>query len=368
MDLKLSPAEQALQDGLRQWLEANHGLDVLLERTRSAQSRDMAIWRGLVGGGWIARAMPRRDDLQQSAIDAAIIAEQFGQFLVVEPFFRSAYLAANLILECIEPVAGDGLLGQIARGERRFAAGLYEPDGRFWLSSVKTSAVESGNGWRLTGRKSLVMDGADADRILVTAKTPDGATGLFLVSGDAAGMTRTLFHTIDDFAAADIELADVEAIPVALGADVPAAIQTAVDRSIVALGAEVVGASQAAIDETAAYAGKREQFGRPIASFQVIAHRLARMFIELEGLRGGLIEALSNATASAGDRALAASGLKVLVGDAGRYVVNQGIQVHGGVGTIDEYKVSHCFKRVFALETLYGNGDFHLERYAGAMA
>lgn len=367
MDLKLSPDEQALQDGLRAWLEANHGFDRLLDRTHSAQARDAAIWQGLVEGGWIARALPRRDDLQQSAIDAAIIAEEFGRFLVVEPFFRSAYLAANVILECAEPVAGDELLGQIARGERRFACGLYEPDGRFWLSAVKTRAVEQGNAWRLTGRKSVVMDGADADRLLVTATTADGSTGLFLVTGDAAGMTRTLFHTIDDFAAADIALDDVEAVAVALGDDVPAAIQAAVDRAITALGAEVIGASQAAIDETAAYAGRREQFGRPIANFQVIAHRLARMFIELEGLRGGLVEALSSATASAEERARAASGLKVLVGDAGRFVVNQGIQVHGGVGTVDEYKVSHCFKRVFALETLYGNGDFHLERYAGAM-
>ena len=367
MDLKLSSAEQQLQGDLRSWLEVNYAFDALLVRTHGAQSRDTALWQGLVDSGWIARALPRRDDLQQSTIDAAIIAEEFGRSLVVEPFFRSAYLAANVILECAEPDAGDELLGQIARGERRFACGLYEPDGRFWLSAIKTRAVEQGNSWRLSGRKAMVMDGADADRILVTARTPDGATGLFLLTGDAAGMTRTLFRTIDDFAAADIEIDGVEAIPVAIGTDVPAAIQAAVDRAITALGAEVIGASQAAIDETAAYAGKREQFGRPIATFQVIAHRLARMFIELEGLRGGLVEALSVATAPPEERALAAAGLKVLVGDSGRFVVNQGIQVHGGVGTVDEYKVSHCFKRVFALETLYGNGDFHLERYAGAM-
>lgn len=367
MDLKLSPEEAALQSGLRAWLDAHYDFEALLKRTRSAQTRDPKLWQGLVDGGWIARALPRRDDVQQSAIDASIVAEEFGRALVVEPFLRSAYLAANLIAELASGTEGDRLLAGIGSGEYRFAAALYEPDGRFRLDRIAARAAGSGMEWRLTGRKAMVMDGADADHILVSATTDDGATGLFLISGDAPGMTRTLFRSIDDFAAADIDLDRVEAVPLAIGADVPGAIQAAVDRTITALGAEAVGAAQAALDETAAYAGRRHQFGRPIASFQVIAHRLARMFIELEGLRGGVIEALSNATASAEDRAMAAAGLKVLIGENGRYVVNQGIQVHGGVGTVNEYKVSHAFKRVFAIETLFGNGDFHLERYAEAM-
>jgi alkylation response protein AidB-like acyl-CoA dehydrogenase len=367
MDLKLSPAEAELQSGLRAWLEANYDFDAHLARTASAQTRDPRLWQGLVEGGWIARALPRRDD-QQSAIDASIVAEEFGRALVVEPFLRSAYLAASLIVETVNRDEADQLLARIGSGENRFAAALYEPDSRFRLDWIEAQATQSGGTWRLTGRKAMVMDGADADRILVSAKTADGAIGLFLVTGDAVGMTRTRFRSIDDFAAADIELDGVEAVPVAIGADVPGAIEAAVDRTIVVLGAEAVGAAQAAIDETAAYTGKREQFGRAIASFQVVAHRLSRMFIELEGLRGGVIEALSNAGASAGERAMAAAGLKVLIGDNGRFVVNQGIQLHGGVGTVNEYKVSHAFKRVFAIETLFGNGDFHLERYARAMA
>lgn len=368
MDLKLSPAEAELQSGLRAWLDANFTFDALLERTASAQTRDPALWQGLIDGGWIARALPRRAAIQQSAIDASIVAEEFGRALVVEPFLRSAYLAASLIVESVNGAEADQLLARIGSGENRFAAALYEPDGRFWLNRIATRAVESGNGWRLTGRKAMVMDGADADRILVSAATDGGSIGLFLVTGDAPGLKRTLFRSIDDFAAADIELDDVEAVPVAMGADVPIAIQSAVDRTIVVLGAEAVGAAQTAIDETAAYAGKREQFGRPIASFQVVAHRLARMFIELEGLRGSVIEALSNAAAGTEERAMAAAGLKVMISENGRYVVNQGIQIHGGIGTVNDYKVSHAFKRVFAIETLFGNGDFHLERYAQAMA
>jgi alkylation response protein AidB-like acyl-CoA dehydrogenase len=368
VDLKLSPVEAALQSGLRAWLDANYDFPALLKRTRSGQSRDVALWKGLVDGGWIARALPRRDDVQQSAIDASIVAEEFGRALVVEPFLRSAYLAASLIVESVSGAEADALLAKIGRGEIRFAVGLYEPDGRFWLNRVRTKAVESGKGWRLTGRKAMVMDGADADRILISATIEDGSMGLFLVTGDSPGMQRTLFHSIDDFAATDIELDAVEAVSVSIGADVPRAIQAAVDRTIVTLGAEAVGAAQAAIDETAAYAGKREQFGRTIASFQVVAHRLARMFIELEGLRGSVVEALSNATGSAEERAMAAAGIKVMIGENGRFVVNQGIQLHGGVGTVEEYKVSHAFKRVFAIETLFGNGDFHLERYAKAMA
>lgn len=367
MDLKLSAEETALQEGLRSWLDANHDFAAVLARTASAQSREPRLWQALVDGGWIRRALPRRGDLQQATIDAAIIAEEFGRSLVVEPFLRSAYLAACLILETVDPSEGDALIASIGSGERRFAVALYEPDGRFWLDRVGTEAIERDGRFRLTGRKAMVFDGADADHLLVTARTADGTLGLFLVAGDAAAMKRTRFHTIDDFDAADITFAGCEAVPVAIGPQVGAAVQAAVDRTITVLGAEAIGAAAAAIDETAAYAAKREQFGRPIAGFQVIAHRLARMFIELEGLRGGLIEALANATGTAGERAQAAAGLKVLIGDNGRFVVNQGIQVHGGVGTINEFKVSHCFKRVFAIETLFGNGDFHLERYSRAM-
>lgn len=367
MDLKLSPAELDLRDSLRQWLEANYTFDTHLARTALNSARDEHIWQSLVGKGWVSRALPRRNALEQSVIDASIIAEEFGRAVVVEPFFRSGFLAANVLFEAAEPAAADELIERIGSGADRFACALYEPQGRFRLDVVDTRAIEAGNGWRLSGRKALVLDGADADRLLVSARTSDGAMGLFLVQGDADGVTRTRFHTIDDFTAADIVFEDAEAIPVALGTGVASAVSAGIDRSIVALGAETAGAAQAAIDETAAYAGKREQFGRPIAQFQVIAHRLARMFIELEALRGGVVEALANVTADVKARALAASGLKVLVGESGRFVVNQGIQVHGGVGTINEYKVSHCFKRVFALEALYGNADFHLARYADTM-
>lgn len=364
MDLKLSDRELELRDGLRGWLEANYNFDAHLARTASAKSRDDALWRPMVDRGWIARALPRRDAIEQSAIDAAIIAEEFGRAVVVEPFFRSAFLTANVVFEAAEPAVADDILARIAKGEARFAAALYEPEGRFRPDTIAATAKQAEGGWRISGRKALVMDGAHADSIVVSARSDDGTAGLFLVTGDAAGLSRTGYHTIDDFAATDLVFEEVEADLIALGAGVEDAIAAGIDRSITALGAEATGAAQAALDETAGYAGKREQFGRPIAQFQVIAHRLARMFIELEGLRGGVIEALANASADPRERALAASALKVLVADRGRYVVNQGIQVHGGVGTINEYKVSHCFKRMFALETLYGNGDYHLARYA----
>jgi alkylation response protein AidB-like acyl-CoA dehydrogenase len=367
MDMKLSDAEAKLQSDLRAWLEAHYDFDAVLARTGSAQSRDAAIWQGLVDGGWIARALPRREDLQQSAIDASIVAEEFGRALVIEPFFRSNFLAANLLLEALPASEGDKAIAAIGQGEHRYACAFYEADGRFWLDQVETRADRQ-SGWRITGRKAMVLDGADADRILLTARTAEGSIGLFEIAGDAAGLKRTRFHTIDDFAAADITLEGVEAHALVLADDAIAMVQSAVDRTITALGAESVGAASAAIDETAAYTGKRVQFGRPLSGFQVVAHRLARMFTELEGLRGGVIEALSNAAESAGDRAQAAAGLKFLIGENGRFVVNQGVQLHGGNGTIHEYKISHCFKRVFATDILFGNGDFHLERYARAMS
>lgn len=367
MDLRLSPTEAALQRDLDAWLLANFDFARLLQRLRTTASRDPEIWSALVSSGWIARALPRRDDIQQSVIDAAIIAESFGRAMVVEPFFRSGFVAANLLLEVAPVAEGDTLLAAIAEDRARFACALYEPEGRHRLDHVATTAAQIGEAWRLSGRKGMVLDGLDADHLLVTARGSQGV-GLFLVRSGAEGLHRQGFHTADDFSAADIRLIDTPAELLAMGDDVPGAIERAVDRAIVTLGADVVGAASAALDETARYAGERKQFKRTISSFQVVSHRLARMFVELEVLRGGLNHALSVADGSAGERAMAAAGLKHLIGESGRYVANQGVQLHGGVGTVHEFKVSHCFKRILVGDTLFGNGDHHLDRYAGMLA
>lgn len=366
MDLKLSHDELSLKQRLASWLASNYSFATHLERTSRPESRDETIWTGLVQNGFIERALPRRGELQRSLADASLVAEEFGRGLVTEPFLRSSFPAAQVIFEVAEESEGDALLDEIRTGTHRFACAFYEPRTRFSLTPAETIAEERGNGWRLTGRKAMVMDGADADRLLVTARLPSGETGLFVMAGDDAA-ARARFHTIDDFSAADIDFHESSAVLLGSGAAVRAGIERGVDRAITALGAEVIGASSEAIEETARYAGERVQFGQPIAKFQVVAHRLARMFIELEALRGGLFEALANVGGDPNEEALAAAGLKVLMAQNGRFVVNQGIQLHGGVGVMNNYKVSHCFKRVFALETLFGNADYHLDRYARLM-
>lgn len=365
MDLRLSPTEAALASELDAWLSIEFDFDRLLKRLKTPASRDTEIWRALVSAGWIARALPRRDALQQSVIDAAIIAEAFGRAMIVEPFFRSGFVAANLLLEAAPADQADALIAAIAQDQARFACALYEPEGRHRLDHVATTAKPSREGWALTGRKGMVLDGADADHLLVTARTPQGL-GLFLVRG-VEGQHRQAFHTADDFSAADIRFTDAPASLLAVGEVVQAAVERGVDRAIVALGADVVGAASAALDETARYAGERKQFKRTISSFQVVSHRLARMFVELEVLRGGLNHALSTADGTAAERAMAASGLKHLIGESGRFVANQGVQLHGGVGTVHEFKVSHCFKRIMVGDILFGNGEHHLDRYAGML-
>jgi alkylation response protein AidB-like acyl-CoA dehydrogenase len=368
MDLKLSASEVQLRDALAACLAGYYDFPAHLERTATAASRDDKLWARLVEGDFIARALPRAGELQQSLNNAAIVAEEFGRAVVVEPFFRSSFLAAHILFALGGDSDKQGHVAAIAEERHRFACALYEPQGRFSLEALETRAVEEGGGWRLSGRKAMVLDGADADRLLVSARTATGDLAVFLVEGGTQGIRRAPFHTIDDFAAADIELADVAASLVARGPGVEQSLRLAVDRVLIALGAEAVGAASAALDETAAYAGQRQQFGRIISQFQVVAHRLARMFIELEVLRGGMLEALASVSGPTQESALGAAGLKVLIADSGRFVVNQGVQLHGGVGTVNDYKVSHCFKRVFALETLMGNGNYYLDRYARLMS
>ena len=270
----------------------------------------------------------------------------------------------------------DALLPQIAAGKLQIALAAYEAAGRYELAHVASMAVREAKGWRLTGRKSVVLDAPSADYFLLSARSSGNRTdaegiSLFLVRRDAPGLTLQAYPTHSGGRAADLHLQEVpidedaiigtpeRALPV---------IERAVDQGIAALCAEAVGIVTALNEATLNYLKTRKQFGTVIGSFQALQHRMADMFIAAEQIRSMAIIAAIQAT---GDepaaRRRAISGAKAYIGQAARFVGQQAVQLHGAMGIVDELNVSHYFKRLTMIDMTFGDADHHLARFSDAL-
>jgi hypothetical protein len=262
-------------------------------------------------------------------------------------------------------------LAKIANGEAIIAFAFAEPHGRYDLADLTTTAKKIGSGYVLSGQKIVVLGGPWADALIVTARTSGGqrdagGVSLFLVDKKAKGISARDYPTVDGQQASEIVFENVEVPASALigAADesLPL-IERAVDEAIAAHCAEACGAMKVLVDSTVEYSKTRKQFGVPIGKFQALQHRMVDMFMNYEqSVSIALMATLK--LGDDGERAKAVSAAKVHIGRAGRFVGQQAIQIHGGMGMTDELNVGHYFKRVTMIDTLYGNVDHHLKRYA----
>ncbi len=257
----------------------------------------------------------------------------------------------------------------IAEGRTLLAFGHTEPQSRYDLNDVATRARKEGGSWVLEGRKGVVIHGDAADHIVVTARTGGSqrdakGIGVFLVPANAPGLTRRSYPTPDHLRAAEITL-DAVKLPAEAALGDPEnglpLVEQVVDETIAALAAEAVGAMEAATNLTVEYLKTRKQFGRPIGSFQVLQHRAAEMMVALEEARSmAMLAAMVVQEPDAAERRRQISGVKVQIGRSARYVGQQSIQLHGGIGMTMEYAVGHYFKRLTAIDTMFGDADHHL--------
>ncbi len=330
-------------------------------------------WREVAANGWTALGLTEEaGGAGLLPVELAIIQEEFGRGLVIEPFVSSILLGARAIALIGDASQRDAIADAIS-GETILAFAHEEAATRGAIAQVATSAELTREGWRINGDKTCVYGAGRASQLLVTART-SGPVGdraglsLFLVPRAAKGIESDEYLTIDGFDAADLSFCDCFAPAAALvgrEGEAAEAIEDVVDLAVVALCAEAVGSMERALHLTRDYASPRRQFGAPISSFQAIQHRLADMVAELELSRSSLHRALA---ARFGDdrvkQSRAASGCKALVGRAGRIVCENAIQIHRGVGMADELEVGHHYRRVLAIDAMFGNAEFHLERFA----
>jgi alkylation response protein AidB-like acyl-CoA dehydrogenase len=290
---------------------------------------------------------------------------------VVEPFLASAVLAGSAIAAAGNESQRQQLAG-IIDGTRIAAFAHAEPDSRYELARVSTRAKRKDKGWVLDGAKAVVLHGDAAGVFVVSARTlgevdDEAGISLFLVDADSAGLSLRGYPLIDGGRAAELYMHGVSVGADALlgrEGEAHAVVEAAIGRGVLALCAESLGAMDAAKEATLEYLRTRKQFGVPIGSFQALQHRMADMLMRLEQARSMSFLAASSIEST---DARSVSAAKSLVGRAARFVGQQAVQLHGGIGVTDEVNVSHYFKRLTAIDASFGDSAHHLARYSDAM-
>lgn len=357
-----------LADTAERFLRDRYPLDVRHANARRDKGYDDALWREMCELGLVGALLPPDvGGFGGAGEDIALVFEQLGRALVVEPFLASAVLGATPLIRAGN---GDGkaLLEKLAEGALTLAFAHGEPGGRYSHSHVATRATETGGGWKLDGSKAVVLNGDGADRLAVSARVGGDVTetdglGLFLVEGDAPGLSRRAYGTVEGGRAAEIRLDGVPAQPLGTPGESFPIIEETIARGCLALAAEAVGIMEVAKDITLDYLKNRKQFGRPIGSFQALQHRMADMVVEIEQARAGVMLASAHIDGDRMERERFVSAAKNLTGRVGRLVAEDAIQMHGGIAMTWEYSLPHYAKRLVMIDHLLGDTDYHLTRF-----
>ncbi|WOC14254.1 acyl-CoA dehydrogenase family protein [Gordonia sp. MP11Mi] len=381
MDFELSAEQQLLRDGLAQFLAARYGLESSRTAVKTGPGWQPDIWKAFAHDlGILGATLPESaGGMGGGPVETMVIAEALGHALVVEPYVNTVVVAGGLLSRIGSDVA-NAVTEQIAEGEAIVALAAAE-DSSDDLTSAATTARRDGDEWVLDGSKALVVDAPIASHLIVTAQIvtahvgeqagsgqPGAGLGLFVLPYDASaeGITAHTIRTVDDRQAADIAFGGVRVPGDALlltGDDAIAALSRAVDEGSAAVCAEAVGSMRKVLDDTVEYSKQRQQFGLPLSSFQVLSHRMVDMLIEVEQASAATLLATIKIDAEPTERARAVSVAKVTVGRAARFVGQNAVQLHGGMGMTEELAIGHYFKRLTAVQYEYGATDRHLARY-----
>ncbi|MDB5970173.1 MAG: acyl-CoA dehydrogenase [Hydrocarboniphaga sp.] len=368
MDFSFTTEQQLLRDSLQSFLRAQYRFDMRSAVLCSDSGWRPELWRELGELGVLGAALPERiGGSGGGAVETMIVMEELGRALVVEPYLESVVLTAGL-LACIRSERADALATAIASGESVATLAWSEPATRFGFDRASTTtATRSGDGWRLQGHKAMVIAASWASTLLVTARIGGEGIALFAVDCRTPGITAHHYPTVDGRRAADLHFDQVLLPRCALMAEPGIAqplLQRFGDVAIAAQSAEAVGVMHRLFDDTVDYARQRKQFGQTIGSFQVVQHRLVDMYLQIEMAVSASYRVTLSLDADDRERGLAASTAKVTVAEACRFIGQNAVQLHGGIGMTEELPVGSYFKRATMIEHEFGSVDQHLARHA----
>ena len=378
MNFDLSEEQKMLRDAAQKFLRAEYRFDARNKIVASEPGMSRELWRRFGEFGWLSVALPEADGgFGGGMVETIQVAEALGAALVVEPYLASAVLGAQALARAGSAAQRAAWLPGLAAGQRIVSLAHTEADARHELAHVQTSATAKGGGWVLSGRKSGVLGAPWADGFVVAARTSGALSerrgiSLFLVEAKTPGVQVAGYKVYDGSRAGDLRLdAVVLGKDALLGTEGEGLglLEHLVDLGIVAACADALGAMSALLRKTGEYVSTRKQFDVPIASFQVIQHRLVDMFAAVEASRSlVLMAALHAEHPDAATRSRAVSAAKAAIGERARYVAQQAVQLHGGVGMTEELDIGHYFRRLTLFCNLLGSADHHLQRFAALRA
>jgi alkylation response protein AidB-like acyl-CoA dehydrogenase len=377
MDFTLSEEQVLLRDSVDK-LVREHGS---VERHRALRTTELGFdceaWRQFAQLGWLALPFgAEQGGIGGSAADLMVMGEALGKGLLREPYLTTVVTCGGFLQRGGSAAQQQRYVPAIIDGTAQWAFAFAEQSSGYDFAAVETLARRGRDGYVLNGEKLSVLNAHCAQHLIVTARvrgTAGDCTGItvFVVGADAPGVTRECFVAVDGSRGAHVKFANVslgdEHVLGGVDAGLPL-VESVIDNTIVALGAEALGAMQTLLHTTVEYTKTREQFGQPIGKFQALQHRMADMYLKVEETRSLLLNAAILLDEGSDESAAACAALKVKVAEAGRFVSQEAVQLHGGIGMTDELCVGHHFKRLMLLGKLYGDEAWYLQRFADLAA
>ena len=377
MDFSLTEEQTMLADSLSRFIANDYDFERRMKIAESDDNFSAEIWQTFAELGWTAVPFCEEDGgLGGGPVELMLMMEQFGRGLVVEPYLANIILAGGVLQRAGSDEQKTHWLSGIIEGSLQAALAFSEPQARFEIADIATTATADGDHFTLSGQKAFVLNGGSAELVLIPARTSGaqndtGGITLFAVPADSEGLSRKSYKTVDAHAAAEITLSNVRVPATSVIGDVDAGhaiLEAVIDEATLAVCAEAIGIMRTMHDKTVEYSKSRVQFGVPIGSFQALQHRMVDTLIACEQSHSLLLWTALLTSEGKPDARQAISALKYQVGTAGRLVAEEAVQIHGGMGVTWELDIAHYFKRLSAIGILFGNADFHLDRYVNLSA
>lgn len=372
MNFDFTEEQVMLRDSVARFVQDEYGFDARQRIVKSDDGFSRDNWRTFAELGWLSIPFAEEHGgFGGDAVDIMVVMEQLGKGLVVEPYFATVLLFGGLLQRAGSAEQQAAIIPQIIEGNCQGAFAYLERQSRYELADVKTTAAADGDGYRLNGEKVVVFNGANADHVIVSARTSGEQSdqegiSLFLVKADAPGLEKIPYRMMDGQRVANLVLTDVQ-VPAANLVGEPDGgyplIRAAALEANLALAAEGLGIMEQLNAKTVEYTKTRKQFGVAIGSFQALQHRMVDTFMAYEQTKSLLYRAVCALTDEKEDAAAAVHALKVMLDVAGKEVYSEAIQMHGGMGITDELDIGHYAKRLMMINASFGNGDYHQTQF-----
>jgi len=376
MDFDLSEEQRLLKESIDGLLTDSYDFDARKKYQKEKGGWSKAVWGKLAEQGLLGLPFAEADGgFGAGAVETMIVMEALGKALVLEPYLATVVIGGGFLRHGASAEQKAAHIPGIIDGSKTFAFAQLEKNSRYDLSDVTTTAKKKGDGFLIDGEKFVVINGENADTLIVTARTKGArhdrtGIGVFLVPANAKGVTRKGYPTQDGLHAADVSFTAVEVggdAAIGDGENALPLIERVVDEARTALCAEAVGLMDESLKTTVEYIKTRKQFGVAIGTFQSLQHRAADMFVAVEQARSmSMFATMAADFDDPKERAKAVAAAKVQIGKSGKFVGQQSIQLHGGIGMTQEAKIGHYFKRLTMIENTFGDTEYHMRRVSDA--